>query len=65
MTKAKAIKELTKMGWTLINTRKGQSSVELAPPVSESYPENWTAWASGKRVVVANPQDLLAEIQGS
>lgn len=48
MTKSKAIKELVKLGWTIIDVRKGRSSVELLSPDG--------------RKVVANPQELLTEI---
>jgi len=49
MTKAKAIKELVKLGWTLVDGRKGQSSVKLLSPDG--------------REVVANAQDLLIEVR--
>ena len=62
MTKQQAISDLGKMGWTCVNTRKGKSTVELVPPVCPAYPENWTAWGSGQRIVVANSLDLLAEL---
>ena len=49
MTKAKAISELVKLGWTLTDPRKGRSSVKLLSP--------------DQREVAANPQDLLKEVQ--
>jgi hypothetical protein len=63
MTKAKAIRELAKLGWTVIDSRKGKSSVEFNPPICSDYPADYKAWASGKRHLVANPQDLLAELR--
>ena len=62
MTKQKAIRELVKLGWTFIRN-DGRFSVVFNPPVCEQYPENWTAWASKKREVLADPKDLLAEVQ--
>lgn len=54
MTKAKAIKELEQLGWTVLDARKGQSSVELLSPATSQWPN---------QRVVANAQDLLKEVQ--
>ena len=54
MTKQKAIRELVKLGWTLVDARKGQSSVELISPATSQWPNSR---------VVANAQDLLAEVK--
>jgi len=54
MTKQKAIRELVKLGWTLVDASKGQSSVELLSPVTSKWPNSR---------VVANAQDLLSEVQ--
>jgi len=62
MTKAQAIKGLERLGWKVIDARKGRSSVELEPPVCATYPEGWTAWATKTRVVSGDPKDLLAEL---
>ena len=54
VTKQKAIKELLKLGWVLVDARKGQSSAEFLSPATSQWPN---------QRVVANAQDLLAEVE--
>jgi hypothetical protein len=54
MTKQKAVRELVKLGWVLVDARKGKSSVELVSPSTSQWPN---------QRVVANPQDLLSEVK--
>ena len=62
MTKQQAIRKLGELGWTFIRN-DGKFSVVFNPPINEVYHLNWVAWASQKREVVADPRDLLEEVQ--
>ena len=52
MTKQKALGQLVKIGWRLIDRRPGKSSVELLAPAAMNMSHSF----------IGDPRDLLAEL---
>lgn len=62
MTRKQAIRKLGELGWIFLRN-DGKFSAVFNPPINEVYHLNWVAWASQKREVIADPKDLLEEVQ--
>ena len=52
MTKQKALGQLVKIGWRLIDRRPGKSTVELLAPAAMNMSHSF----------IGDPRDLLAEL---